>query len=210
MGPSFKSNIARLPLRNALSSSSACAASEQNVGWEHTVSWMAELILRWSRSSLRGACRGGSLKSSLYSSNHVWTKVNRWLREQEAKLSPFNYFDTAAQQKLTLTPRFKHNQMPDEGNLRTSYCTHCCQDLRRRCLYKEAIIFKNYFSILCLKSSDSDWLFPAFINWLYITVAIDVILTTIIKVGEEALIFSPWVLNSKSVIDNILLLRKKK
>lgn len=105
MGPTFKSNIAKLPLRNALSSSSACAASEQNVGWEHTVSWIAELILRWSRSSLRGACRGGSLKSSLYSSNHVWTKVNRWLREQEAKLSPFKYFDTAAQQKLTWTPR---------------------------------------------------------------------------------------------------------
>lgn len=92
MGSTFASNTARLPLRCVLSSSSACAASEQNVGWERTVSWTAELILRWSRSSLRGACRGGSLKSSLYSSNHVWTKVNRRLREQEAKLSTFNYF----------------------------------------------------------------------------------------------------------------------
>lgn len=116
MGPTVKPNNTRLPLRNTLSSSSACVAREQNVGWECTVSWMAELILRWSRSSLRGACRGGPLKSSLYSSNHVWTKVNRWLREQEAKLSPFNYFDTAAQQKLTLTTRFKHNQVTNKGD----------------------------------------------------------------------------------------------
>lgn len=65
-----------------LSSASVCAANEQKLGWLRMLSWTAELILRWSNSSLSAVCRGGSLKSSLYSSNHVWTKANRGLRRQ--------------------------------------------------------------------------------------------------------------------------------
>lgn len=67
---------------NLLSSASACAAKEQKLGWLRMLSWTAELILRWSNSSLSDPCSGGSLKSSLYSSNHVWTKANRGLRRQ--------------------------------------------------------------------------------------------------------------------------------
>lgn len=67
---------------NLLSRASACPASEQKLGWVRMSSCTAELILRWSNNSVRARCTGGSLKSSLYSSSHVWTKANRGLRRK--------------------------------------------------------------------------------------------------------------------------------
>lgn len=84
--PWNKSSLRKLPFFwKSLRRSSACPASEQKLGWLRMPSCTAELILRWSRSSWRAGCSGGSLKSSLYSSSHVWIRVNSGLQRQKSR-----------------------------------------------------------------------------------------------------------------------------